>query len=116
MAKEWTVKEEQECSAIYSKKGAEEASKQLGRSAHSIYEKMRKLGVKSQHCNAKNLKSRTERKFFAEEISVIFELLQSGISYSIISEMFDTTASSIRGTVSIAKKNGFEAYPLRNSQ
>ena len=113
MAKAWTVKEELECSRIYALEGADIASVNLGRSKPSIYRRMQKLGVKSAHDRSDNLIART-RIWFADQIVEMFEMLESGLSSFLIAEYFNTTAAAIRSAISLAKNNGFDAYPLRN--
>lgn len=113
MAKAWTVKEERECSTIYALEGAEVAAYKLGRSKASIYRRMQKLGVKSGYDRADNLLA-TTRVWFAEELAQMFEFMQSGLTSFLIAEFFDTTAASIRSAISLAKRNGLDAYPMRN--
>lgn len=115
MAKAWTGKEQAECSSIYDSIGLSAAMNATGRSRYSVVNKMKELGKfkPSNYNTIKNLKP-VKRKFYAEDVASMFEMAGCGVKSSIIAEYFNTTSISIRSTMSIARKKGFEAYPLRS--
>ena len=114
MAKAWTPKEVKDCSLIYSDSGIQAAMKSTGRSRHSVLNKMKEINNTSTwKPMTRNLKSIT-RKLYAEDVAKMFEFSSSGLKASLIAEYFNTTANSIRSTMCLARKNGFDAYPLRN--
>lgn len=114
MTKAWTSKEVKDCSLIYSASGIQAAMKSTGRSRHSVLNKMKEINNTSiWKPMTGNLKSIT-RKFYAEDVAKMLELSSCGLRALLIAEYFNTTASSIRSTMCLARKNGFDAYPLRN--
>ena len=113
MAKAWTLKEVKACSLIYSSRGIQAAMKSTGRTRHSVLNKMKEMNnTTTWKPMTSNLKAIT-RKFYAEDIAKMFEFSSSGLKSSLIAEYFNTTISSIRSTMCLARKNGFDAYPIR---
>lgn len=114
MAKAWTSKEVKACSLIYSSSGIQAAMKSTGRTRPSVLNKMTEINNTSAwKPMTSNLKAIT-RKFYAEDIAKMFEFSSSGLKASLIAEYFNTTISSIKSTMCLARKNGFDAYPMRN--
>ena len=112
MAKAWTGQEIKACSLIYSTQGVKPAMAHTGRSKPSVIEAMRSAGVKC--FNSAGAIRPQPRKWWAEDIATMFELIECGLKYSIIAEYFNSTTGSITAAIHYAKKNGFDAYPLRN--
>tara|TARA_R110000744_G_scaffold380326_3_gene500730 strand:- start:3795 stop:4142 length:348 start_codon:yes stop_codon:yes gene_type:complete len=110
--KPWTGVEQKTCSTIYTTEGLQAAMKYTGRSRHSVKHKMKELGVSSTYDRSQTLKF-IERKFYAEDIAVMFEMVADGVKSSIIGEYFNTTSISIRSTMCLARKNGIQMYPKR---
>jgi hypothetical protein len=112
MSKPWTTREQKDCAAAYSTEGMEAALSITGRTKTAVYRMMGKLGIRSSYdYSAANKK---ERKWFREDVALMFELLAAGLSSSLIAEHFNTSAASIRNVISLAKSQGFDAYPPRN--
>jgi hypothetical protein len=113
MRKPWTTREEKKCAVAYSTLGLDAAVRITKRSKLSVYRKMCESKVRSAHYRGNNFK-KEQRRWFREDIGFIFELMASGLNSEVIAEYYDTTSSSIRGAVALAKQGGFDAYPLRN--
>ena len=113
MAKAWTGPELKECSLIYSTHGMKEAMASTGRSQASVSSAMIKAGVRCKTRSVDSLKPRV-RTWYAEQIAWIFESIEQGVSRSIIAESLNVNLCSINTAINNARKNGFDAYPMRN--
>ena len=111
MAKAWTVKEVKRCADCYKYGGMPLARTIVCRSDNAIEVKMRKIGVT---VNKERKYCGKPRKWFAETIAEIFEMIASGLPPSTVAEYFNSTTNSIEAVIHCAKKNGFDAYPMRN--
>ena len=109
MAKAWTNPEIKLCSAAYAKGGLEQAKLAVDRSMASIITTMSYAGIKAP-VNA----GRKIQKYYAEDIALMFEMANCGLKHSVIGEYFNTTRAAIKFTIHNARKNGLDAYPMRN--
>jgi len=109
MAKSWTMKEQKLCCAAYSEGGIRQARLAVNRSDSAITTMIRDSGASSQVNTGQQ-----KRAYYAEDIVQIFEMVASGIKHSIIAEYYNTTRVAIKFTIYNARKNGFDAYPVRN--
>ena len=114
MAKPWTSKEQKLCSELYSAGGLPLAMESIDRSNTSIITRMSKLNVKSPISSVENLDPLINGRWYAEDVAKIFELASAGIKHSIIAEYFNTAKRNIEKILYNARKNGFDAYPLRS--
>jgi len=110
--KSWAGVEQRVCATIYKNEGLQAAMKYTGRSRHSVKHKMKELGVPSSYDRSQNLKS-IIRRFYTEDVAMMFEFAEYGLKPKLIAEYFDTTSSSIRSTMCLARKNGMQMYPSR---
>lgn len=115
MAKAWTVKMKNECAIIYSEKGSDDAVEYTGKTLKAVRGMMDKMGVKCAHSKPRVNMNINPRKWWAEDVAELFCMVSDGIEYSICSEYFNTTRKAIQGVMHNARKNGFDAYPMRNS-
>jgi len=106
--KGWTSKEIKLCSAAYSEGGLEQAKLVVDRSMSSIITMMSYAGTKAPTNTGKKI-----QKYYAEDIILMFEMANCGLKHSIIGEYFNTTRAAIKFTIHNARKNGFDAYPMR---
>jgi hypothetical protein len=113
MKKPWTTREQKDCASAYSTQGLGAAIAVTGRTREAIYRMMGKMGVRSAHIRSSNIKKK-DRQWYAEDAAMMMELSYSGITSNLIAEYFNTSASAIRNVMSLAKAEGFDAYPLRN--
>lgn len=114
MNKSWTGPELKAVSIAYSTIGMNAAIKaSCGRSGDVIKRKMCDISNKCATSNASFLKA-VERKWYAEDIAIMFELQANGTKASLIAEYMNTTKSSIYSAMQSAARFGFEKYPLRN--
>lgn len=113
MAIEWTKRLENQCSDLWRTGRSTEAVELVGGTKTAVYKRMTEMKVKSSFNPINNLKPRI-RKFFANDVALMFELSASDLKSSLIGEYFNCSASTIRKAISNAKQHGFEKYPLRN--
>tara|TARA_R110002020_G_C15751214_1_gene726128 strand:+ start:154 stop:501 length:348 start_codon:yes stop_codon:yes gene_type:complete len=115
MPKPWTVKEQKECSLVYSTEGMKAAMAFNGRSRPAIKSMMRKIGTSCAHDNKAGLIP-SRRSWYREDVIEVFEMAGSGLNYSVIAEFYNSTANAIALLTLKARRNGFDAYPLRGKQ
>jgi hypothetical protein len=104
-----------ECAEIYSTKGAKEAMEYTGASYNAVRQAMSSYGVRCARRGSESL-IHNDRVFYAEDVALMFEMFSCGVIQKVIAEYFNTTIASIKSVFSNARQNGFDAYPLRNSQ
>jgi hypothetical protein len=73
---------------------------------------MSALGVRSIRNPSETLKP-SARKLFAEDVALMIEFAESGMSSRLIGEYFNCSGSTIRVTIHNAKQYGFDKYPRR---
>lgn len=112
MTKPWTVKEQKACALVYSTEGMKAAMAFNGRSRPAIKSMMRKIGVSCAHDSKAGLIP-SVRSWYREDVIEVFEMIRSGLNYSLIAEFYDSTANAIALLTSNVRKNGFDAYPMR---
>jgi hypothetical protein len=113
MSKPWTTREQKDCAQVYSTQGPDAAVALTGRTKPAVYLMMQDMGISAPYNRSKNI-IKKERRWFREDIALMLELLNSGLTSNLIAEYFDTSAGAIRGAVSLAKSKGYEVFPERN--
>ena len=115
MATAWTGRMQNECARLYSSEGSSAAVEYTGKTLKAVRGMMDKMGVKCAHTKPRVNLNLNPRKWWAEDVAHLFCMVSDGISYSTCSEYFNTTKKAIEGVIYSARKNGFNAYPMRNT-
>ena len=113
MAIQWTGPMIKRCAEVYSNQGAMAAIELTGASYNAVKIQMSAIGAKCLNNSSSHL-VKEPRRFYGEDVALMFEMFCSGVEQKIIAEYFDATISSIKSVFSNARKNGFDAYPMRN--
>ena len=113
MASQWTGSMIKQCAAAYSTDGIKAAMALTGKTASAIRTRMCLIGVPSNTATSENLII-TERKWYAEDVANLMEMIESGVKHSIAAEYYDVKIRQIQKVLYLARKHGFAAYPMRN--
>lgn len=108
MKTKWTGLMEKKAAKLYVDGGSRLVNKEMGIPQESVRFKMHELGVKTEY-------RRNQRGFYAEDIAAMFEFRELGLSFEAIAIGFKSTANSIKSMLVNARRNGFDAYPLREN-
>tara|TARA_R110002167_G_scaffold45515_1_gene136695 strand:- start:113 stop:442 length:330 start_codon:yes stop_codon:yes gene_type:complete len=106
MAIRWTGPMQKTAVELYIKGGSKLVEKEMSIEPASTRHKMHTLGIKTNY-------KHQQRGFYAEDIAAMFDFRELGLSYEAIAIGFKSTANSIKSMLVSARKNGFDAYPLR---
>ena len=103
----WTGPMIKKATKLYIKGGSTLVLREMGIKRPLVIDKMFNLGVKTEY-------KKVQRRFYAEDIAAMFEFRSLGLSFEDIAVGFKSTANSIKTMLVDARKNGFDAYPMRS--
>ena len=106
--KDWTTGEEKRLIEIYQRFDVIGCSMVMGRTIRSIMGRAEMLGIKSPRANIGY-----KRRFFAEDMANIFELMQMGFDCESIAKCFNCNLATVGRVIRDAKMNGLANFPKR---